>query len=83
MNNPLRQPLRPVQLQIRQFVFYLPRQAGRNLIHARSDARELVTGANSLAELAMTLAGFEGCGLKATAKNTCFYRGAEQAPLMR
>lgn len=25
---------------------------------------------------------FEGCGLKATAKNQCFYRGAEKARLM-
>ena len=28
------------------------------------------------------LAGFEGCGLKATAKNLCFYRGAERSALM-
>jgi uracil-DNA glycosylase len=60
----------------RQFTGRLP------AAKAGSDARELVTGANSLAELATTLAGFEGCGLKATAKSTCFYRGAEQAPLM-
>jgi DNA polymerase len=60
----------------RQFTGRMPAAA------AGSDARELVTGANSLAELATTLAGFEGCGLKATAKSTCFYRGAEQAPLM-
>ena len=60
----------------RQFTGRLPAAT------AGSDARELVTGANSLAELATTLAGFEGCGLKATAKNTCFYRGAEQASLM-
>ena len=26
--------------------------------------------------------GFDGCGLKATAKNLCFYRGAERARLM-
>ena len=28
------------------------------------------------------LARFDGCGLKATAKNLCFYRGAARAPLM-
>lgn len=36
----------------------------------------------SLAELRARLESFEGCGLKATAKNLCLYRGAEQAPLM-
>lgn len=36
----------------------------------------------SLAELRQRLDAFEGCGLKATAKNLCLYRGAEQAPLM-
>jgi uracil-DNA glycosylase family 4 len=60
----------------RQFTGRLP------AVTAGSDARELATRANSLADLATTLAAFEGCGLKATAKNTCFYRGAEQAPLM-
>ena len=38
--------------------------------------------AQSLAELRALLDSFEGCGLKATAKNLCLYRGAEQAPLM-
>jgi uracil-DNA glycosylase family 4 len=47
-----------------------------------ADARELVARAGSLAELGTILAGFDGCGLKATAKNTCFYRGAEQASLL-
>src|SRR5262245_55419492 len=45
---------------------------------ARGAARQ--TG--SLDELAATLAGFDGCGLKATAKNLCFYRGAAQSRLM-
>ena len=35
-----------------------------------------------LAELEATLAGFDGCSLKATAKNLCFYRGAAKARLM-
>ena len=45
---------------------------------ARSKAGE----ANSLAELEATLRSFDGCGLKATAKSLCFYRGAEKARLM-
>jgi DNA polymerase len=45
---------------------------------ARSAAREAAT----LDQLAATLAAFDGCGLKATAKNLCFYRGAPQARLM-
>lgn len=46
------------------------------------DAREKASAAPSLEALHETLAGFDGCGLKATAKNLCFYRGAPQAPLM-
>jgi DNA polymerase len=45
---------------------------------ARTAARQ----AGSLEELRATLAGFDGCGLKATAKNLCFYRGAAHARLM-
>ena len=45
---------------------------------ARTAARQ----AGSLEELRATLAGFDGCGLKATAKNLCFYRGAAQSRLM-
>jgi DNA polymerase len=45
---------------------------------ARSAAREAAT----LDELADRLARFDGCGLKATAKNLCFYRGAPKARLM-
>jgi len=41
-----------------------------------------LAGVVSLAELGMRLEAFEGCGLKATAKHLCLYRGAEQAPLM-
>jgi len=44
------------------------------LMAARTAARQ----AGSLEELRATLAGFDGCGLKATAKNLCFYRGAAQ-----
>lgn len=45
---------------------------------ARTAARE----AASLDALLAALQRFDGCGLKATAKNLCFYRGAEQARLM-
>ncbi len=44
------------------------------------DAR--VRQSRNLQELEAMLGRFEGCGLKATAKNLCFYRGAEHAPLM-
>jgi uracil-DNA glycosylase len=39
-------------------------------------------GTRTLAELGAMLGRFEGCGLKSTAKNLCFYRGAERASLM-
>jgi DNA polymerase len=45
---------------------------------ARSAARQ----ATSLDDLAARLATFEGCSLKATAKNLCFYRGSPRARLM-
>ena len=45
-------------------------------------ARTLAAQARTLAELEATLAGFDGCSLKVTAKNLCFYRGAPQARLM-
>ena len=45
---------------------------------ARTAAREAAT----LDQLAATLAAFDGCGLKATAKNLCFYRGAPKARVM-
>jgi DNA polymerase len=45
---------------------------------ARSAARQ----AADLDELGATLAGFDGCSLKATAKNLCFYRGAGTARIM-
>ena len=45
---------------------------------ARTAAREAAT----LDQLGATLAGFDGCGLKATAKNLCFYRGVPKSRLM-
>jgi DNA polymerase len=47
-----------------------------------TDAGIDLKGARTLAELGAMLGRFEGCGLKSTAKNLCFYRGAERASLM-
>jgi DNA polymerase len=45
-------------------------------------ARAAARSAATLEELQATLARFDGCGLKLTAKNLCFYRGMGRAPLM-
>ncbi len=47
-----------------------------------ADAQALAAKISNLAELRTSLETFDGCGLKATAKNTCVYRGAETARLM-
>jgi len=49
---------------------------------ATRSAREAAAGAATLAELKAKLEAFDGCGLKATAKSLCFFRGAEQARVM-
>ncbi|MEM9358980.1 MAG: uracil-DNA glycosylase [Pseudomonadota bacterium] len=49
---------------------------------AMADAKEAAGVAKDLVVLRAALDGFDGCGLKATAKNTCFFRGAEQARVM-
>ncbi len=59
----------------RQFSTASPDEA---VMAARTAAGE----ASSLADLRARLEGFNGCGLKATAKNLCFYRGAERSRLM-
>ena len=46
------------------------------------DARERAAGAQTLAELEEALKGFDGCPLRATAKNTCFKRGSDRARVM-
>lgn len=46
------------------------------------DARERAAKATSLEELEKALEGFNGCPLKATAKNTCFKRGSDAARIM-
>ncbi len=45
-------------------------------------AREAAKAANTIEELQARLASFDGCGLKATAKSLCFYRGAGTARIM-
>ena len=45
-------------------------------------AQAAVNGVSSLEDLGEKLLAFEACGLKATAKNTCFYRGAGKARVM-
>ena len=45
-------------------------------------ARTAAKTATTLDALQTILSGFDGCALKATAKNLCFYRGAPKARLM-
>jgi uracil-DNA glycosylase len=45
-------------------------------------ARQTARKASTLSELEAILRTFEGCPLKATAKNLCFFRGSPQARLM-
>ena len=59
----------------RPFTAVLPDAA---IMGARGAAR----AARSLQDLKSTLADFDGCSLKATAKNLCFYRGATKSALM-
>ncbi|MBO0765250.1 MAG: uracil-DNA glycosylase [Hyphomicrobiaceae bacterium] len=49
---------------------------------ALMSARTAAGQARSLEELRATLTGFDGCALKATAKNLCFYRGVARSRLM-
>ncbi len=66
---------RPTPMAPRQFAATPPDAA---VMAARSAARHAAT----LDDLAATLANFDGCALKATAKNLCFYRGAPKARVM-
>lgn len=49
---------------------------------AETAARQAALGARTLVELEAAVRSFEGCGLRATAKNACIYRGAARAPLL-
>lgn len=49
---------------------------------AETDARRIARAATTLEALQAALLGFDGCTLKATAKNLVFYRGAPAARIM-
>jgi uracil-DNA glycosylase family 4 len=49
---------------------------------AESAARQAARAAATLEELDLAIRNFEGCGLKATAKTACVYRGAARASLV-
>ncbi len=64
-----------------------PTVSPRTFPTAAPDAAELAARtqaatANSLEDLRRLLGEFDGCALKATAKNLCFFRGAERTRLM-
>ncbi len=64
-----------------------PPQSARQLPTASPDAalteaRAAARSAATLEALRAALAAFDGCALKATAKNLCFFRGAPAARLM-
>lgn len=49
---------------------------------AVTDARQRAASAQTLGELEELLRGYDGCGLKATARSTCFKRGSDTARIM-
>ncbi len=49
---------------------------------AETDARRIASAATDLESLGAALKAFDGCTLKATATNLCFYRGAKKSRLM-
>jgi len=51
-------------------------------IAAGEDARRLAAAASNVAELRAAVEAFEGCALKATARNTVFADGVETAPVL-
>ena len=59
-----------------------PKALTESLAEAAQSARRLAASAQSVAELAALVAGFEGCGLKRTATNTVFADGNPAAPVM-
>ncbi len=68
-------PATPVAAPTRAFSATPPDAA---VLAARAQAPK----AASIEALGQMLSNFDGCGLKATAKSLCFYRGASQARLM-
>lgn len=59
-----------------------PPEADVRQTATRDDIGKKVAAAADLGALRAVLADFDGCPLKRTAKNLCFYRGAERADVM-
>lgn len=72
-NRPAPQP--PAPVPVRNF-------AAIPAADAEATARSAAEAAQTLQQLRTALESFDGCALRATAKNLCFYRGATQARLM-
>lgn len=68
-------PPPPTAVPVRSFAAMPPGDA-------EISARTAAESARTLEELRKALDGFDGCALRATAKNLCFYRGAPHARLM-
>ncbi|MDX2288313.1 MAG: uracil-DNA glycosylase [Hyphomicrobiaceae bacterium] len=85
----VRQPLdrAPTPLAVPTAARQRPQASGSGSSGAAPDdgvghARQIAGGITSLTELKAALDAFTGCALKATATNTCVFRGAERARLM-
>ncbi len=73
---PVRSPLAvPAAPPVRKFAATAPDAA-------ETSARVAARTSQTLDELRAALEKFDGCGLKATAKNLCFYRGAPRADVL-
>lgn len=68
-------PPSPIAVPVRKF-------AAMQSADAEMSARNTAESARTLEQLRDALSSFEGCALRATAKNLCFYRGAPHARLM-
>ena len=74
-------PVRP-PVPIRPVAAAPPRALTESLAEAAQSARQLAARAETVAQLAAAVAGFEGCALKRTATNTVFADGNPAAPVM-
>jgi DNA polymerase len=80
---PAVEPTRPIQRPPPQAIAPATRHfTGAAPDDATMAARQAARSAATLEALHEALARFDGCGLKATAKNLCFYRGSPNARLM-
>jgi DNA polymerase len=76
-------PIRPLNARPEPAARKAP-AAGPDVSAAIAEARRLAAGAQDLEALKAVIAGFDGCGVKfeGAARQTVFYRGAADAPLM-